>query len=130
LQSTQQLAAVAPLAASAPQTVTALPEVVNLEFYQGDDFYLDVTVNDGSGSPAVLTGSSPRAEIHAAPGDPVPLATFTITIDAAPGLLHLHLPAAESADVPATAVWDLQLSAPDVTTLAAGTVACTQQVTV
>jgi len=115
--------------ASGPQTVTVTPQEVDLNLYQGDDFYLDVQVTDLNSNPINVTGSAPLSQIRATPQSPATIASFTITIDGTTtGLLHLHLAASDANNLPPEAVWDLQLSSPSVTTIAAGKVTVTPQV--
>ena len=112
-------------------TVSGLPTPVNLALYQGDDFYMDLTVDNPDGTPADLTGAVASALIRSAPGaaDP-PMATITATVDVALSVVHLHLPHTEAANLAAGgAAWDCQIATPDVTTLAAGRVTVTAQVT-
>src|SRR5215472_3313565 len=113
------LGAVTPTDASqAPQVVTALPATVDLAIYQGDDLYLDVTVTGADGNPADVSSTAPMSQIRVRPTDVEVTATFTVAVDGTdPSLIHLHLPASESDNVPLNAVWDLQLSVPDVTTI-------------
>ena len=114
----------------APQTVIALPAVVNLQIYEGDDLYIDMQVNDSTGAAINLTGTAPMSQIRPAPNDPNILANITVLIDGTvTGLLHLHLNASDSNDLPASCAWDIQLSSPSITTIAAGTVTVTPQVT-
>lgn len=114
-------------ATTGPVTITALPATVNLSLYQGDDFYLDLTVTNPDSSPADLTGATATATIKASPTAPDIMATFSATITA--NVVHLHLPATEAAKLAAAAVWDCQIANPLVTTLAAGKVTTTLQVT-
>ena len=113
----------------APATITQLPATVNLVIYQGDDFYLDLTVTDASGGAADLTGFTATAEVRSAPGATTgpPMSTFTCTIAA--NIIHLHLPASEAANLNNPASWDCQIEATDVITLVAGKVTVTLQVT-
>jgi hypothetical protein len=117
--------------ASAPvQEVVVLPTPINLTFYQGDDFYLDLTVTDPNNNPVDCTNAQPISQIRPAPDDPNTLANLTVTVDATThNLLHLHVAAADSAMLPLNSAWDIQLSSPSITTIAAGTVTCNPQVT-
>lgn len=112
--------------------VVALPVPVNLSLYQGDDFFLDLVVNNPDGTPAALGGVTPTATIKSGPPSSV-TATFAATV--AGNLIHLHLPASESAKLTApAATWDCQIASTDVpahiTTLVAGKVSVAAQVTV
>lgn len=111
------------------QEVVVLPTTINLTFYEGDDFYLDMTVTDSTG-PIDLTNSQPMSQIRITPDDDNILASFDIVIDGTTqGLLHLHLNALDSNGLPAHCAWDIQLSNPAITTIAAGTVTVKPQVT-
>ena len=111
-----------------PKTISALPTVVNLLLYAGDDFYLTLTVLLPDGNPADLTSAVAQAQIRPAPGDPS-ISTFTAVVTG--NVVTLHLPAIESAVLPTSAVWDCQITETNgtVTTLAAGNVTMTAQVT-
>ena len=112
----------------ATQTVGALPLPVNLLLYEGDDFFLDLTVTDSLGAAVDMTGATPTAQIRDVPDSPTLLATFTCTTTT--NVIHLHLPAAEAAKLSApAAVWDCQIATPNILTLVAGTVTVTPQVT-
>ncbi len=117
-----------PTAQPAPMTITQLPAEVDLAIYQGDDFYLDLTVTDAGGGAADLTGFTATAQVRSAPGavDP-PMCTFTATIAA--NIIHLHLPHTEAAKLNNPAAWDCQVEATDVITLVAGKVTVTLQIT-
>lgn len=111
------------------QRVVALPQVCNVAFYQGDDFYLDVTVTDPDGTtPVDVSDVNPRAQIRLTAEAEEVLAEFDIDPDDI-GVLHLHLPAADSATLPLLVVWDLQIETPDVVTIMAGTLRVNRQVT-
>jgi hypothetical protein len=114
-------------AVSTASTVTALPTVVNLNLYAGDDFYLDLTVTNPDGSAADLSTAVATAQVraHTSAPDP-PLATFTATI--AGNVIHLHLHSVDTATLTA-GVWDCQIATPDITTLVAGSVTVTGEVT-
>lgn len=114
--------------ASPPQTIDARPVAVNLLLYQGDDFYLDLVVTQPDGTPADLTGMTPRAEIRKTAEDVVVLAAFTATV--AGNVVSLHLAHTASTDLTA-GVWDCQVTdgTDGVWTLAAGTVETDAEVT-
>jgi hypothetical protein len=109
-----------------PVLIVAQPAVVNLALYAGDDFYLDVTVTNPNGSAADLSSAVAQAQIRTAPEDDPPIAVFAVTITA--NVIHLHLTHAASTGL-VSGVWDCQIATPDVTTLAAGTVIVTPEVT-
>lgn len=110
-------------------TAGSLPPRVDLALYQGDDFFLRITI-DVSASPVDLTTYTPKAEIRATPGSDVVLASFTCVV-VNPVVLELHLTSAQSTDLPATCAWDVQITdtAAVVTTLVYGSVAVMKEVT-
>jgi hypothetical protein len=113
--------------------ISAVPASVSLTLYQGDDFTLKVTVQDANGNPYNLTGLTPEAQIRATYASPV-AAAFTCSVDAPAtnGIFHMTLAPTETEGLPPRGVWDVQVSTADgmhVTTLAAGTVQVTSQVT-
>ena len=111
-------------------TITRLPIQVNLALYKGDDFTFLVTVRDSTGSPADLAGVTARAQIRAAIGSPTVIGTFTPTIDVPAGNIWLHLDDAVSSTLPASGVWDVEMDRDgEVTTLAAGSITMTEDVT-
>lgn len=114
---------------AAPQTVGSLPPIVNLQLYQGDDFFLVVTV-DNSSSTIDLTGYTAQATIRLATGATSVLAAFVCTVRDAT-TLDLHLTSAESTKLDKACVWDLQIVDPAgvTTTLCAGSVSVSKQVT-
>jgi hypothetical protein len=108
-------------------TVTALPIEVDLVLYQGDDFYLDLIVSNPDGTDADLSTAIATAEIHTNTATTTPLAVFNATIIG--NVIHLHLPSGESTNLTAPGVWDCQIATPDITTLVAGRVTPTAEVT-
>ena len=111
------------------QTVVSRPDQVQLCLYAGDDFYLNLTVVNEDGTPADLTGLTPKAQVRANTDttDPV-LASFTCTVST--NVVSLRLAAVDTTNLPDAACWDCQLSGAGVWTVAAGTVRTQQQVTV
>jgi hypothetical protein len=116
---------------TSPQFVAVLPQIVHISFYQGDDFLLDVNVTDpDDGTPIDVTAMSPKAQIRASAINAEILAEFDIDLtDAATGLLHLSIASTVTSGLPVSGVWDLQFSSPRVSTIAAGNVACSREVT-
>jgi hypothetical protein len=106
-------------------TVGTLPQRVDLVLYQGDDFYMDLTVL----GPADLTGYVPKAEIRSAPGGS-PLTEFEATIIGTT-VVRLHLTSLDATSLPATVSWDVQVTDPagTVTTLAYGSATVAREVT-
>lgn len=122
-------AEVVPMAGSA-QVITVLPTEVDLNIYQGDDFYLDMTVVDINSQPVNVTNMQPTSQIRNTPDGPAILATLSCTVDATTtNLIHIHLASSDSTNLPPTCAWDIQLGSPSVITLAAGAVNVTPQVT-
>jgi hypothetical protein len=120
--------------AVAEQDVVVLPAVVNLSIYEGDDFWMDIVITDTNNNPVDLTGTFPTSQIRPAPDDETILANFDVSVDVPSGgttvnLIHLHLNADDSNLLPASAAWDVQLTTPNITTIAGGTVTVTPQVT-
>jgi hypothetical protein len=116
--------------APTPEQIGDLPIVVNLGLYQGDDFFLDLTVTDSSNNPINLSSYTPEAQIRGSPGAMV-MAAFTATVDATTtNLIHLHLPHLQSMLLQRNAVWDCQItdSVGTVTTLVSGKVTTTLEV--
>lgn len=123
----QQARAIDPQAATC-QTIEALPGCVNLAFYEGDDVFIDLTVKDPDGLPTDLTGATATAQVRSRTDSDEVLATFTGTV--AGNVVHLQLPNTENVDMPDSAVWDCQIEQGGaITTLVAGTVTITQEVT-
>jgi hydrogenase maturation factor len=106
-------------------TVGALPQRLNLDLYQGDDFALTVNVNDLS-----LVGAVAAAQVRQNPGSPI-LAAFLVTVDETAGTIDLLLTAGDTELLPTGgAVWDLQVTAAGmVRTLLAGAVKIAAEVT-
>lgn len=127
--STPPLASVTPLTSGQAGVISALPVEQDLELYQGDDFPLAVTVNNPDGSPANLTGATALAQIRATASLTSPvLATFTATISG--NVISLHLTSAMSTNLPPSCVYDCQMTdvSANVTTLIAGKITVTPQV--
>lgn len=111
------------------QVVERLPVPVNLAIYRGDDvgFTLVVTTSPDY-SPYDLTGGTVRAQVRTATVPRAVAGEFTVEIDG--NNVSLRLPAAVTATLPATGVWDCELTLDGwVTTLTAGTVTVTSDVT-
>lgn len=112
--------------------VGSLPANVSLTLYQGDDFFLDVTVTDPvTGDPIDLADYEPRSQIRPSPSSDEVLAEFATEVDG--NIIGLHLPAVESAKLALTkAAWDVQIvdaATAVVITLAYGSVLITREVT-
>jgi hypothetical protein len=115
-----------------PVDVVAQPLTVNLDVYQGDDFYLDLTVTDSVGNPVNMAGWVAAAVVRAAPGTRI-VATFTCNVDTVnTNVLHLLLPHSEAMNLQRKGVWDCQVTqlSGTILTLVAGSVSAGLQVTV
>jgi hypothetical protein len=117
------------MAIASARLVGQSPMRVDLSIYQGDDFFLNVEVDDTVSS-IDLTGYTPKAEIRAVAGGPTVIATFDAVI-LSPTTVGLHLPNDQSDLLTAAAAWDVQITSPTgvVTTLAYGSVIVMKQVT-
>ena len=115
-----------------PETVTALPETVNLSLYAGDDITLELNIAGAEGEPADLDGAEIFSQIRPTPAGPL-AAEFEVTVDAErPGTAYLHLTPEVSAALPSRGAWDVQISWNDgqnVTTMLAGSVTVAPEVT-
>ena len=105
-------------------------KTAHLELYQGDDEAWTVTVRDASGELLDLTGITPRAQIRrqVADKDPVVVYEIPITIESA-GTMVMNVPRTASAALSGKYVWDFQLTGDGRTTILAGNVSITQEVT-
>lgn len=112
-------------------TVNAIPQAVDLLLYQGDDFFLDVTVNNADGTPFTMTGWVPKAQIRPTPPDETVVAELTCT--AASNVVSIHLLHVDSALLTEPLyAWDVQVTHTAdgvVTTLCYGIVNMTLEVT-
>jgi hypothetical protein len=111
-----------PPPAQAPVTVEAEPAVINLRFVGGDDYPLDLTLAE-DGLPADLSAHTASAQVTTSTR--AHLADFEVRgIDA--NVIHLFLPAALTATLPASCAWRCHLAGPEGTiTIATGTVSVT-----
>jgi hypothetical protein len=110
-----------------PINIEALPQTVNLNLYQGDDFFLDIVVTNEDGSDYDLTNMTARAQVRATPAATEVMANFAATIT--DSTIHLHLVGSQAARLAPTASWDCEISGTETLTLVAGTVRTTQEVT-
>lgn len=112
----------------APQVINNLPLVVDLQAYEGDDLFVDITVNNPDGSPTDLSHATVTAQVRTSPNALDILANFEVVV--ASNQIHLQLPSAQSQLLILQTAWDCQMSiAGVVTTLAAGTIYSTPDVT-
>jgi hypothetical protein len=102
-----------------PVNLSALPRVVNLELYRGDDFGMRLVLADDSGDPADLTGAVVHAQVRTSHESDSVAGEFVTGIE--DNVISLRLAAAVSAQLPADTVWDVELEQDEwVTTLVAG----------
>jgi hypothetical protein len=107
-----------------------IPGRFPLNIYRGDTFRWKFTLwtDSTKTAPAVLVGVSPLGEIRDRPGGTfIAALTCTITL---PNIIDAVLAAADSARLPTSAAWDLQLTYPDasVSTVLSGPVNVTPDV--
>ena len=114
--------------------VGVLPEKIDLEIYQGDDFYMTIWVTDpDTGTPIDLTGYTFRSQIRPTTDSDVILALFQFSVGGI-GKVDVHLPGADTETLPVGhCVWDFELTnsagSGQVSTPCAGVVNVTAQVT-
>jgi len=125
----QQQQAAQQMSASGPTTLTALPDIVNLELYRGDDFQFTLVVTNQDGSPADLSGFTATAQVRISAEDAGVAGTITAVITG--NNITCSLAHTISATLPNAAVWDCQLTsaAGKLTTIVAGDVTMTADVT-
>jgi len=103
----------------------------DLVIYQGDDWGATVNVKNGTG-PADITGFTAKAQIRQDVADNDPDVNVEITTVVSSPTVELTIPAAATVDlICGSYVWDLQLTSPagQITTILAGNVSVTQEVT-
>jgi hypothetical protein len=92
-------------------TVAVLPETVHLALYRGDDFgpwQITATV---AAVPIDLTDYSIKAQIRQTQDATAILADFVCTITDGPnGVFTIEMDDAQTADLPRSCKWDLQLT--------------------
>ena len=113
------------------ETISFVPNAVDLALYAGDEVSFTVVVTNPDGTQRDVSGLA-IAQIRASRADTDPAATFTVDdTDAATGRLVLTLDPADSAALTTdgkkfTGFWDLQVAN---TTLVQGSVTCWPDVT-
>jgi len=111
-----------------PWTLTNLPATINMQLQAGDSFAFELDVTDDVGDPWDLSECVVLAQIRpTASGNLAGAFTPSVTES---GSLRLELPAAVSAALPRSAVWDVDVTEANgwVTTLAAGSITMTPEV--
>lgn len=109
-----------------------MPDVGNLDIYQGDDYAATILVTDAVGNPVNLTGYLIQSQIRVGPADSNPTVSVEITCTfTAPNQITIKIPHTTTKLLTGRYVWDLQLTATDgtVTTIIAGAVSVTPEVT-
>lgn len=105
----------------------------NIAVTRGDDYTQQISFVDDAGDPVDKTGCSYLAQTR-----PSATATDALAVDfdvddsqLAAGVLVVSLDAAVTRDLPTVGVWDLQQTAPgpDVTTILAGSMVVSEDVT-
>ncbi len=109
--------------------IDAVPPVLALRMYAGDDFHLRVDVYNKADRPVDLTGATAQAQIRFADEAASLVTEFITAVDG--HSVHLHLAGTETATLPPGAVWDLQITFPNLTvlTIVRGTITLTTEVT-
>jgi hypothetical protein len=104
------------------------PEPVDLEIYQGDDFFATVTVTDSLPPDQVLQGYTASAQIRSAPQGSIIL---PVTAIVSTPFVYLRIPHAATVQLTRNGYWDLQIidSSGAITTLLAGRVALIPEIT-
>lgn len=107
------------------------PGSYTLQLYRGDSYNWQFTLYDDAAqtTPSDLTGVQVHAEVRDKPGGTF-ICTLTCTVTL-PNVILARLSAGDSAKLPSSGVWDLQLNYPtgDVATVLAGAVNVTPDVT-
>jgi hypothetical protein len=104
---------------------------LQLTIYQGDDYTATVTVLNADGTPADLDGYTPTAQIRRNVADKDPIVVADVELTVTGNVIALALSRDVTETLSGRYVWDLQLTAADgtVTTIGAGGVQVTQEVT-
>lgn len=115
--------------AEPPITVSLLPRVVNLEWYEGDSVGPIVfALFDDVGAEFDVSGWVARSQVRVRAADEDVVAEFDASTSG--NEVRLVLAAADNVGMPEVAVWDVQIRLGDVvTTVAAGRVAISKEVT-
>jgi hypothetical protein len=103
----------------------------DLHVYQGSDYPATVEVFNEDGSAADLTGYTAKAQVRRDIADKCADVAAEIVVNIQPPLIHLSIPREVTETLCGRYVWDLDLidSAGAVTTIMAGKVIVTQEVT-
>jgi hypothetical protein len=110
--------------------ITALPEVQNITLYRGMDFALMLHVTGSDGLPMDVSGREVLAHIASDFGAEVPDAEWTpTTAPGEPDVIVLALPAAVTALLPPSAMYDVWLCDFPRTPLLAGIITVAPRIT-
>ena len=88
------------------QIVSALPQVVDIGLYRGDDFFIDIEIFEPTGEATDLSSVEVLAQIRDSPDSDLVIAVFDSVIE--DNVIHLHLTSAESTKLILEANWDCQ----------------------
>ena len=106
------------------------PATRDLTIYRGDDYAHTVTVTDEAGDPVDVSGSTWAAQFRRHDRDETAVDFAIDATNAATGVIVHSLTAAQTADLPARGVYDLQRTTDgEVETYLAGDVTVTGDVT-
>lgn len=110
-------------------TVSELPLPVNLALYTGDDFTMQLTVTNPDNTPTDFTGAVVTSQIRPKANSNAITASFAVTVTT--NVITLMLSNQQTQPLVGGFVWDCQVlsESQEVTTLAAGKVNFTQDVT-
>ena len=105
------------------------PASLPLALYRGDSLRFTISLSDQNNVPLDLTGVVAKSEIRDRPAGSI-IVPFQCTVTL-PNIINLALLTADSHNLPAQGVWDLQLTylSGDVATPIAGPVTVTPDVT-
>lgn len=108
----------------------ALPAIVNISLYAGDDFSQELAFDDEDGLPINLTGATIAAKWKPSYGSSTSQAFTVVVDDAVNGEVTVSLTDTATATM-TNGVWDLQSTSAGgaITTLVGGRVSVYQQVT-
>lgn len=104
----------------------------DLNIYQGDSYAAVVSVLNEDMSAADLDGYTAQAQIRTDVADKAPEVVIDmVTAMESPNIVKLSIPHSQTATLEGRYAWDLQLVSPsgDITTVLAGKVLVTQEVT-
>ena len=106
------------------------PTKLDLCAYRGDSGRFRVTITDDAGVPIDVSAAVWDADVRATYDDPLTIMSLLVEpVAGTPSAVDVILSAGDSADLPAEAVWDLQMTlGAEVTTILAGKLTTTLDV--